>query len=583
MDSFFEYSDLTDVIEQSNYDPFYTPMGTATPAILGIIADFFEKNPSESKIGYHQQLLKCQLDFSLSSLKRLDKFMIAFKNHQAELNAQNAPLDDDLEMNNLFMFLVGYIGEVFARARGQAGIWFHSSEIKNRVLLGEIAEQNFHKHFTNAGLIYIENLASGEPDSDFIVLFGYDKKLPNRQNLGVFLASFPVYKMLTGGQYVSFYDYVVNFLTKIGENIPSVNQILPSNKLYIEVNLTEQLQNLKPIERYYLQIKKPNWIDENNLLYQQFKNLGNLYKNGKVVWAVIVQANKEMYSHDGLYDGKKSQKIEGYPAEIIYDPTGRTHLTELILLAEKLYGLKHTMPNDPALAKLAERITGEIEYSQGMDYPKAFTSLALKISTIFVWRLHLPNGLLSMKFLPILIDDNHQGVVTVLPSRFWREDFVRLWLDSQHDLTNITWSLDGSIRNRESQNVPAWSVTSTCSLPLLTNPALMPPLTELFPNHQHNPLEVEFVEEQPITITLPQKGEGFVAIKRDGSVTTGTVGEQNRAEILAELQESDRRYRQLMEEIDNEKRNGIFSFIIDHPIVFIVIILFIFQLVKQLF
>lgn len=519
MNSFYQYSDLTDVIEQSNYDPFYTPMGVATPAILGVISDFFEKNPSESKIAYHQQLLKCQLDFSLSSLKRLDKFMIAFKNHQAKLNAQNAPLDDDFEMNNLFMFLVGYIGEVFARTRGQAGIWFHSSEIKNPALLSQIAEQNFQNHFQNSGLVYFENLLSGEPDSDFLVLFGYDKKSPNKQNVGVFLAGFPVYKMLAGEQYISFYDYVVNFLTKIGEPIPPDTDIPQSSKLYVQVNLQQQLANLTPIQRYYLQIKKPTWANQDNLLSQQFDNLASLYKSGKVVWAAIVQANQEMYSNAGLYDGQKSRKIEGYPAEIIYDPTGRTHLTELILLAEKLYALKHTKPNDPALAKLADRITGEIEYSQGMEYPKAFSSLAIKISTTFVWRLHLPNGLISMKFLPILIDDNYEGVATVLPSRFWREDFVRLWLDSQFDLTKITWSLDSRIEIKENQNVPAWATGNLCSLDMLTNPELMPNLVDLFPEHKHQESAIEFFEDKPIIIR--PLDDSFVGIKRDGTSTMG--------------------------------------------------------------
>lgn len=564
MDSFFEYSDLTDVIEQSNYDPFYTPMGTATPAILGVIADFFEKNPSDSKIAYHQQLLKCQLDFSLSSLKRLDKFMIAFKNHQAKLNTQNAPLDDDLEVSNLFMLLSGYIGEVFARARGQVGIWFHSSEIKNPDLLGEIAKQNFHKHFVNSGLVYFENLASGEPDSAFMVLFGYDKKLPNKQNVGVFLASFPVYKVLAGGQYISFYDYVVDFLNKIGETIPADTQILSANNLLVEVNLSAQLANLKPIERYYLQIKKPTWMDENNLLYQQLTNLANLYKSGKVVWGAIIQANKEMYSNDGLYEGQKSQKIEGYPAEIIYDPTGRTHITELIGLAHKLYELKHTKPTDSTLAKLADRITSETEYSQGMDYPKAFTSLALKISTVFVWRLHLPNGLISTNFFPILIDEHHQGVVTVLPSRFWREDFVKLWLDSQYDITRITWRLDRCIHNRESQNVPAWLTTDVCTLSMLTNPALMPNLTDLFANHEHISSDIAFVEEQPIVITLPQQDDGFIAIKQDGSVKAGIV---NKKESHTKFDKN--ASFEYDEEEDNS--NGFMALIGQYPILLVVI------------
>lgn len=66
----------------------------------------------------------------------------------------------------------------------------------------------------------------------------------------------------------------------------------------------------------------------------------------------------------------------------------------------------------------------------GFDIPNSITPLPLKSTSLFVWRLHLPNGILQSSF-PILISDE-TAEVTILPAKFWDPAYYDEWIQDSY-------------------------------------------------------------------------------------------------------------------------------------------------------
>lgn len=189
-----------------------------------------------------------------------------------------------------------------------------------------------------------------------------------------------------------------------------LNQCLP------QVDLQHALSVMHEHEFDYLQIVPPDWL-QNSTLMGQIDELATLYNHGRVVWAAIVQANRFLFSDDNA---------QSYPAEIVYDPTGQTSLDDLLSVSSKLYALKHTTPTDPELLAYANHITKETDY-HAHQVPTSLFERPLLTRVMFIWRLHLPNGKLSLNYLPILISDDTENT-TVLPAMFWQKSpLYRHW------------------------------------------------------------------------------------------------------------------------------------------------------------
>lgn len=194
-----------------------------------------------------------------------------------------------------------------------------------------------------------------------------------------------------------------------------------SNSIITNIDLKNHLNQLSQQELAYLQIIPPSWMQnpEYPAYLEQLNHLSHLYQNGRVVMAHIVQANRLLFSDDNAHS---------CPAEIVYDINGKTSIDELSQVAHQLFGLKHTTPDDPELQKYAEHITNE-RTQLFSRVPKVLTDKELVATTMFIWRPHLPNGILSLGYFPILISDTHQGIATVLPARFWKDsDLYQGWL-----------------------------------------------------------------------------------------------------------------------------------------------------------
>ncbi|STY91186.1 hypothetical protein [Moraxella bovis] len=202
------------------------------------------------------------------------------------------------------------------------------------------------------------------------------------------------------------------------------------NAMITNIDLKNHLNQLSQQELAYLQIIPPSWMQglEYSAYLEQLNHLSYLYKNGRIVMAHIVQANRMLFSDDNTHS---------CPAEIVYDINGQTSIDELSQIAHQLFSLKHTTPDDPELKKYAEHITNE-RTQLFSRVPKVLTEKELVTTTMFIWRPHLPNGVLSIGYFPILISDTHQGIATVLPARFWKNsDLYQDWISyNDMDMSN---------------------------------------------------------------------------------------------------------------------------------------------------
>lgn len=564
---------LSELIRRENFDPFYTPMTTATATMLEVLEELFKVDSDLSSIAYRSQLIKCRLDYSLLSLKRLDKFIIALRQHRS---IEHLELADVPSIRRLFLCLTAYVGEVFSRARGQAALWFALDEINNFSDLNKLAKHNFPDMWQAIGL-YSENVEIPEVERAFLVLFSSNKKSISEENVGYFLPAKAIYENLVGNPITSVYDYVVDYLEVVDVILSEESTIPEISKVFVEAGLQENINNLLPQQRYYLQIKKPNWLNENDALYPQISNLQNLYKSGKVIWAVLIQANKQ------LFNTIKNNEPNGYPAEIIYDPTGRTHLAELLNYKAKVNDSDNTFLDNYLLP--------------------------IKKTSILVWRLHLPNGLLSMDIFPIIISEKNEDIITLLPARFWNDEFVQAWLSTAAKAhSKKDFNLSARLHKKESDRLPAWTLSNTISIEELTSNKLYPDLLTLFPEHQFTPKQSDKNDDSNILITLPRKEDFFtfnsgvsakiqtdensrshdkpleLSLEQD-SIHPTTLILENRESLRTQESQLDDEVKSLIQEIERYERNNtsIMDIISKYPLLLVFISMLVIFVVRKTF
>lgn len=196
---------------------------------------------------------------------------------------------------------------------------------------------------------------------------------------------------------------------------PSESSILLAQVRQIDVGAL--IAQMTPSLHPYLQVVPPTWLF-NDILYTQIKAMPVLYQHGRVVWAALIQANQVMF-----VEGKDNS-----PGEVVYDPLGQTSIEQLQASASRLYQLKHTQPTQPDQLAYANHITNEATRIKYGRYPKSLSPQPLRISSIFFERLHFPDGVINLKYFPILVSDQCPGDVMILPGLFWPADFKTRWL-----------------------------------------------------------------------------------------------------------------------------------------------------------
>lgn len=175
---------------------------------------------------------------------------------------------------------------------------------------------------------------------------------------------------------------------------------------------------LQPHQYDYLQVLVPKWLMQ-DILFSQIKAMPTLYHQGHIVWGAVIWANYAMFY----------PKEEHCAGEVVYDPNGKTPLPQLQYYAKKLFALKGTSPVENDQLFYANHLTSETSRIFDLPYPKSLADVPLRVSSVWFWRYHLPNGMLSDEVLPLIISPNAKGRVMPLPARFWEKGFYQSWLD----------------------------------------------------------------------------------------------------------------------------------------------------------
>lgn len=211
----------------------------------------------------------------------------------------------------------------------------------------------------------------------------------------------------------------------------------PLDNALSQLDIAAEIAKLPRHYRSYLQVIPPDWMI-GDALYRQIEAMPALYLKGRVVWAALIQANKLMFEPQGA----------NCPGEILFDPTGQTEPAELVRLAHQLFRLKGTAPAQADQFEYAQHLTNEVTRVVNHPFPQSIAPLPLRISSIWFWRFHLPNGMLSLSYFPILIDEekgSYAGEAMILPSWFWPKTVRETWLNTAKERLGVTHDLSESI------------------------------------------------------------------------------------------------------------------------------------------
>jgi hypothetical protein len=173
----------------------------------------------------------------------------------------------------------------------------------------------------------------------------------------------------------------------------------------------------------YWRVPRPGWLkaDPHDKLNGIYRQVPHVYRHGEVVWGYIVMANVELFA-PGEND---------LPALITFSLGSRSvDPEELEEVAHRIFALKNTEPDDPALAPFAAEITDEYSRKTGRQVPKGLSPrFRCFCSTVQIFRKHLPSPAhhLQASLVPLIVDPEPPHRTIILPARYWPEEFVDWW------------------------------------------------------------------------------------------------------------------------------------------------------------
>lgn len=387
----------TDFLDSTNPHTMSSKQPTDTSiTILWTLSNFAEHKPLTVKLAYEKQLRQCRLDYSLNSLKRIDRLLDTIR---TKLAPDITDFYEQEDTRTFLYLLAFYCGEMQGRLRQIAPIWSTWEEFTQ----------------ANQGM---EQIIPADVSSQWLCSFVKDDGNNDNPAVNYFVPLVAIIVRLFEEEP----DKSVYFSTIAGD-VSTLNHDIPLSKAPPQTLAFDMQQALKQTPKSflaYLQILPPLWMHTDSLM-GQVKDLPKLYGRGRVVWGALVQANNELFNE---------RSSTSYPAEILYDVSGRSTPQALKTWAAELFALKNTNPDDPELLAYVNHISAEHTrlYTR---IPTSITPMPVYSVSIFIWRPHLPNGTLTLPCFPILISDDSQ-FATILPAYYWSHSaFYQLWIDTQ--------------------------------------------------------------------------------------------------------------------------------------------------------
>jgi len=355
------------------------------------LAAWEQNQPITGEMIYRDELKKYNLNYSINSLQRIDQFidLIRERDHPTETDF----LADPNKYNLLYMMCF-YVGEVMARVRGRQGEWLDFEEL---VALDESHREVGRTFATSACCVF--NHAQVYLPLDAIMA-------------RLFAEHGPYHSVAEGA-------FALLPPARLAELSPDV-PLPPPAPIDFGIPLPSAGAHLSDEEREYLKLDEPTWA-ANDPLKTLFLNQDQLFFGHRIVWGAVIQANHLLHSKNYI----------SACGEVLYDPLGRINPQDLCLLAHLIFNLKGKKHNDRMAQSIGEFLENDLVRMFGRDVPKSIIPYPLKISTAFFQCRHLPDGMLSLSYVPLLI--NNEGLVRVVPARYWPQKLKQKWLAASQE------------------------------------------------------------------------------------------------------------------------------------------------------
>ena len=243
-------------------------------------------------------------------------------------------------------------------------------------------------------------------------------------------------------QLVTHFDFA---LLPILDNQPNVNMAAFD---YTSIDwrgfdLAKYILQASHHEQGYLQV----YVSDNLIkdeLYRQVEATEDLYRYGKVVWGVVIKSDAALT--EPMSEEERDTPFANHRvscADILFDPSGQARVEDLQAKASQLMdaiGRVNQPPNAPPdVAFYQLHCQDDTSRVFNLAYPASIAATNYRITSSWIWRRHLPNGMLSNSVVPIIIHTHayqnkaEQGEIMVLPSQLWDKAYYHYWLSLAYE------------------------------------------------------------------------------------------------------------------------------------------------------
>jgi hypothetical protein len=359
------------------------------------LQSFFHNKEFDGGISFRSALIDARLDFTTRSLKRIDKLLDLIRD---TYKLREEKFVTGQGNQNFLYFLAFYVAKVIGKNSGAKVDWYSYQEMCEM----DPAHKTFGEAFYSS-IMCVFNSRGPRTGEIFAPLHSITSRLFGKDA-----------GKDAGKSVVASADRLLRRL----KEAPALGNF------WLDTDVAACVAGLPAMERSFVQVRAPQWIGEHDPLNKVVKDFPLLLFKGKTVWAHIVQANTSLF--------KKGDDC--LPAEIIYDPQGLVTPDELAPAAARVFEIKQSFlkldrkdPQQAPLWELGNRMAQETERALGVEVPSQIYQGRLLLSTALVYRPHLPKGVLSGAYFPVLISDKCAGSTMILPSRWWPPGLAKNW------------------------------------------------------------------------------------------------------------------------------------------------------------
>jgi hypothetical protein len=178
-------------------------------------------------------------------------------------------------------------------------------------------------------------------------------------------------------------------------------------------------------------------------LYRQVEATEDLYRYGKVVWGVVIKSDAALT--EPMSEEERDTPFANHRvscADILFDPSGQARVEDLQAKASQLMdavGIDQPLNAASDVAFYQLHCQDDTSRVFNLAYPASIAATNYRITSSWIWRRHLPNGMLSNSVVPIIIHTHayqnkaEQGEIMVLPSQLWDKAYYHYWLSLAYE------------------------------------------------------------------------------------------------------------------------------------------------------